>query len=111
MSERTETELLINLAMLDRFIGKIQTPGEGWECAAEDAANFIRRIIAERDAARKAQGEQHMELLRAADAIAAMQVTIAAMLTALEGVVRVADRQTVEFDAARAAIAQAKVTP
>jgi len=57
VSDEHIPELLINLAMLDRFIGKIQTPGEGWETAAEDAAAAIRRIIAERDAARAVNAE------------------------------------------------------
>lgn len=38
-----------------------------------DPLATVRRIIAERDAARAAQGEQHLELTRAADTIAAMQ--------------------------------------
>lgn len=46
--------------------------------------------------------EGEVERLRAQSEAARM------MLAALEGVVRVADRKTVEFDAARAAITQAK---
>ena len=45
------------------------------------------------------------------EASAAQNVFLAApdLLEALEGVIRVADRQTVEFDAARKAIAKARV--
>jgi len=110
MSERTETPLidtLRSIAECDPAYRDLITRAAN---LLEQQAATIARIIADRDAARKAQGEQMLELLRAADAIAAMQVTIADLLTALEGVVRVADRQAVEFDAARAAIANTKAT-
>lgn len=55
----------------------------------------------------QAANEYHPMLAQLAIAgsrVRALEAQVATLVTALEGVIRVADRQTAEFDAARAAV-------
>lgn len=71
------------------------------------------KVVEELRSARTAWLESHgvpisFEFVRFAEAVGKAEDSISEMLAALEGVLRVADRKTREFDAARAAIQKAR---